>query len=180
MPRGRPALDPEIKAQHRRESLQRYAAKNSERLRLAARSRMQKVRAFNAEIVVSQGYTPKHRLAARASSAKYRERRYLKEHGAEALDEQIERPHMTRTQKHHEGRPPPPRPSPPTENQHRCRALCAMGLEEDNSEDSDEELPDGVCGCNLSECQRPHRNETARRKDWKRFHLMYDDDGNLR
>ncbi|KAJ7732897.1 hypothetical protein B0H16DRAFT_1732628 [Mycena metata] len=151
------------------------------------------------------------RLRARVADAKYRERQIhtadklrrakhcLEEHGAEALDEHLQHAHLARTQKRHEGRPPTPRPTPPTrnwralrrmrleeesnpptENQRRCRALRRMGLEEDNSDDSDEDLPEGVCGCNLSECQRPHRNETVKRKEWKLFHLKYDNDGNVR
>lgn len=120
-------------------------------------------------------------------------REYLATHGAEAFDEKQERPHMAKTQKRHEGRPPPCLPHHPrrevltpvpqsrrritdellTDNQKRCRALRRSGFEEDNGEDSDADLPPGICGCDLTECQRPHKNETQDRKDWKVFHLKY-------
>jgi hypothetical protein len=105
---------------------------------------------------------------------------------------------MVKTQKRHEGRAPegrlsprprlsrvlttrPRKPRKPlinmdeilTENQKRCRALRRCGFEEDNGEDSDADLPPGVCGCELTECQRSHKNETKDRKDWKLFHLKY-------
>jgi hypothetical protein len=97
---------------------------------------------------------------------------------------------MVKTQKKHEGRPPPPRPRAPhlvtgrprqrfdphevlTENQKRCRALRADGFEEDNGEDSDADVPPGMCGCDRTECQLIHKNETAKRKEWKIFHIKY-------
>ncbi|KAJ7038826.1 hypothetical protein C8F04DRAFT_1179494 [Mycena alexandri] len=196
MPRGRRPLDAETKAKNRQDTLRRYAAKNRETLRLAARTRMQAVRAFNSEIVVSEGCTPKHSLRARASDAKYRERQYLEKHGTETLDEQMQRRHLTKTQKRHEGRPPTGRPTSAallcwrahrameleetTPNQRRCRTLRAMHLEEDNGDDSDEDLAEGICGCDRSECQLLHRNETQKRRDWKAFHLKYDDDARYR
>ncbi|KAJ7025310.1 hypothetical protein C8F04DRAFT_1269337 [Mycena alexandri] len=173
MARGRRPLDAETKANNRKLSLQRYASK---------------LRARNSEIVVSEGMTPQHVLRARACRAVYREshrkegrardtlRRQtalLNKDGAEALDEHIQRPYMAKTQKRHEGRPPPRKLKPPTENQRRCRALRAMGLEEDNSDDSDEDVPEGMCGCDRTECQKTHRNETAKRRDWKDFELRY-------
>ncbi|KAJ7872190.1 hypothetical protein B0H14DRAFT_2570443 [Mycena olivaceomarginata] len=45
MPRGRPPLDPEVKQQHREETLKRYSDKNADKLRKAARLRMQQHRA---------------------------------------------------------------------------------------------------------------------------------------
>ncbi|KAJ7029956.1 hypothetical protein C8F04DRAFT_1187131 [Mycena alexandri] len=173
MARGRRPLDAETKANNRKLSLQRYASKNKESLREAARGRMKQLRARNSEIVVSEGMTPQHVLRARACRAVYRERALLNKDGAEALDEHIQRPYMAKTQKRHEGRPPPRKLKPPTENQRRCRALRAMGLEEDNSDDSDEDVPEGMCGCDRTECQKTHRNETAKRRDWKDFELRY-------
>ncbi|KAJ7027248.1 hypothetical protein C8F04DRAFT_1189685 [Mycena alexandri] len=58
-----------------------------------------------------------------------------------------------------------------TPNQKRCRALRRSGLEDDNGEDSDADLPPGFCGCDSTFCQRLHKNESQNRKDWKRFHL---------
>ncbi|KAJ7142164.1 hypothetical protein C8R46DRAFT_1233199 [Mycena filopes] len=204
MPRGRRPLDAKTKARNRQESLKRYAAKwvalarafvrivvhpqlitllrNQEKLRDAARERMQLLRTRNSEIIVSQGCTPKHVQRARASAATYREKALLEKDGTEALDERIQRPHMARTQKLHEGRPPPrkPRPSkwnqPMTENQRRCRTLRALGFEEDNGDDSDADIPAGMCGCDRTECQKMHPNETEKRRSWKSFELRYSAD----
>ncbi|KAJ7695519.1 hypothetical protein B0H16DRAFT_1750695 [Mycena metata] len=57
-----------------------------------------------------------------------------------------------------------------TENQRRCRMLRRCRLEEDNGDDSDEELPPGMCGCNHPECQRMHKNKSRERKEWKCLH----------
>ncbi|KAJ7618256.1 hypothetical protein DFH06DRAFT_1342526 [Mycena polygramma] len=192
MARGRPRLDAETKAARRKESLQRYAAKNQEKLRDAARARMQVLRA-------ESDVTSEQRLRIKASAAKYRERKrkeirqaaklrraesYIEDNGLEAYDEQQQRGHMAKTQKLHEGRPAPARPRAPlrnrfdpreilTENQIRCRALRSCGFEEDNGDDSDEDLPRGMCGCDRTECQLTHKNETADRKEWKKFHVKY-------
>ncbi|KAJ7836176.1 hypothetical protein B0H13DRAFT_2368970 [Mycena leptocephala] len=177
MTRGRPALEPEVKAERRKETLRRYAAKNRDSLRLAARERMKLLRARSTE-ETTEGETSNARLRARVSAAKYREahrdkiragmhyggpsKSYLTTHGAEAFDEKQNRPHMVKTQKRHEGRPPlrqlrkvslddtlatpprRPRRNPHedlTPNQKRCRALRRSGFEEDNGEDSDADLP---------------------------------------
>jgi hypothetical protein len=114
-------------------------------------------------------------------------RLYISAHGAEAFDEKQDRPHLVKTQRRHEGRPPPRRPGLSSlprkprfnphevlmENQKRCRALRRCGFEEDNREDSDADLAPGICGCEQTECQRMHKNETKDRKDWKAFHLKY-------
>ncbi|KAJ7021077.1 hypothetical protein C8F04DRAFT_1274146 [Mycena alexandri] len=171
MPRGRLPLDPETKAINRKESLQRYAAN---------------LRASNSEIIVSEGCTPQHLLRARTARAAYREKHrkeirvaetlrrhtaYLEKNGAEALDERMQCPLTARTQKRHEGRPP--RRIPPTKNQRRCRALRRIGFEEDNGEDSDDDIPEGMCGCDRHECQKSHRNETQKRRDCRIFELKY-------
>ncbi|KAJ7615787.1 hypothetical protein DFH06DRAFT_1145824 [Mycena polygramma] len=109
---------------------------------------------------------------------------YLAAHGADVLDERQERRRSAKTQQRHQGRLPP---APPplrrqrrsdaeedlTANQKRCRALRQCGFEEDNREDSDADLPPGMCGCELTECQRSHKNETQDRRDWKIFHIKY-------
>ncbi|KAJ7165264.1 hypothetical protein C8R46DRAFT_1220398 [Mycena filopes] len=60
MPPGRKPLDPTVKAKRRRATLLRYAAKNSERLRVAARMRM-------------------NRAAIRAADENRRARKYLEQ-----------------------------------------------------------------------------------------------------
>ncbi|KAJ7834172.1 hypothetical protein B0H13DRAFT_2370001 [Mycena leptocephala] len=189
--------------------------RNSESLRSAAREHSRRLRARQREEVIADGEPSIQRLRARASAARYREKHreeiratdtlrrakaYLVANGTEAFDEKIARPQMAKTQKRHEGRPPPQKPrvaqkygdapraalgpcllsrkrcateTPLTENQRRCRGLRASGFEDNNGEDSDADLPPGMCGCDLTECQRMHKNESAARKDWKIFHLKY-------
>ncbi|KAJ7707995.1 hypothetical protein B0H16DRAFT_1481456 [Mycena metata] len=126
-------------------------------------------------------------------------RAYLKENGGEALDEKLQRSVMNKSQKRHEGHPPEPRPTAwieqrrnpwleqrhlhflnrherLTDNQRRCRALRAMGFEEDNGDDSDTDIPEGMCGCDRTECQETHRNETAKRRERKSFEARYPTD----
>ncbi|KAJ7154643.1 hypothetical protein C8R46DRAFT_1227475 [Mycena filopes] len=63
-----------------------------------------------------------------------------------------------------------------SKNQRRCRELRGCRLEEINSDDSDADVPPGMCGCARTECQRMHRNETQVRRDWKVFHLKHGND----
>jgi hypothetical protein len=102
-------------------------------------------------------------------------RALIAKEGTEAFNEKVERPYMRKTQQRHEGRPPPrkPRMENVTANQKRCQALRACGFEEDNGDDSDEDLAPGMCGCNLTECQKMHKNETDDRRAWKIFHVKY-------
>ncbi|KAJ6449024.1 hypothetical protein C8R47DRAFT_1230812 [Mycena vitilis] len=143
-------------------------------------------------------YRESHREGIREADRLRRARSYIKEHGVEAFDEKRGRGYMTKTQKLHEGHSPAARVRPPlrkrlddapamrppfrkrfdphevlTENQKRCRALRACRFEEDNGDDSDEDLPPGTCGCDRTECQRLHKNETKDRHEWKIFHLKY-------
>ncbi|KAJ7923743.1 hypothetical protein B0H13DRAFT_1864548 [Mycena leptocephala] len=182
MPSGRPPLDAETKARNRKESLQRYAAKSASQdlilqysLRLAAQERM-KFKQFG-----------RHRDKIREADTLRRAKSYITAHGAEAFDEKKE---VLTSLKHRNGtkdvrlrKPRPnqgsalvphrPRYNPHevlTENQKRCRALRQCGLEEDNGEDSDADLPPGICGCDRTECQRMHKNETKDHNDWKIFH----------
>lgn len=53
--------------------------------------------------------------------------------------------------------------------------LRRCGLEDDNGEDSDADLPLGMCGCDNTMCFKIHKNESFKRLDWKRFHLEYPD-----
>ncbi|KAJ7856282.1 hypothetical protein B0H13DRAFT_2357455 [Mycena leptocephala] len=189
MPPGRLPLDPDIKAEHRRQTLARYAAKNCETLRDSARERMKCLRASHTS-EASEKSASKHRRRALAAAARYRERHrdgihekdrlrrataLIAKEGTEAFNEKVERPYMRKTQQRHEGRPPPrkPRTENVTANQKRCRALRACGFEEDNGDDSDEDLAPGMCGCDLTECQKMHKNETDDRRAWKIFHVKY-------
>ncbi|KAJ6504321.1 hypothetical protein C8R47DRAFT_1210388 [Mycena vitilis] len=129
-------------------------------------------------------YRERNRKQIRAADRVRRARRYIKTHGLEAFEEKEDRGHMSKTQKLHEGESVPARPRPPlrkrfdpseilTENQRRCRALRSCGLEDDNGADSDEDLPRGMCGCDRTECQLLHKNESKDRKEWKLFHIKY-------
>ncbi|KAJ7143249.1 hypothetical protein C8R46DRAFT_1233025 [Mycena filopes] len=189
MPPGRPALDADAKRQRRQEALQRYAAKNAESLRAAARTRMRTLRA-----TADEAQRRRQRQAARSSAATYRQKHRAEIREADALRRetalkvQEEEHRARRLARQAERRKKPPRAAPHpflrrrydpkevlTANQKRCRALRASGLEDDNGDDSDEDIPPGMCGCNLSECQLLHKNESAKRKDWKIFHLKHPD-----
>ncbi|KAJ6593720.1 hypothetical protein B0H19DRAFT_1056204 [Mycena capillaripes] len=81
MPPGRKPLDPHLRLQHRQESLQRYAEKNANALRAAARLRMQRKRAE-----ISAGdYKTRARYAkkAREASEKYRFKKAEEERAAD-------------------------------------------------------------------------------------------------
>ncbi|KAJ7807049.1 hypothetical protein B0H13DRAFT_1929236 [Mycena leptocephala] len=173
------------------------ASKKRDSLRASARLRMQSLRSRPATSVT--GLPSEQVLRARALAARYRERHvhpslfndpisffpshrekiqaadtlhraktYIKKNGSEAFDEKLQRPHMA---------PHAVRRFDPkevlTDNQKRCRGLRADGFEEDNGDDSDEDLPPGMCGCDRTDCQLTHKNETENRKEWKRFHLKY-------
>ncbi|KAJ7826467.1 hypothetical protein B0H14DRAFT_2595789 [Mycena olivaceomarginata] len=77
MPAGRPPLDPEIKHQHRQESLKRYAAKNADVLRAKAKARMSIVRAKVAEMDWKEKKL--HRTRVAEDSERYRDRQDQKE-----------------------------------------------------------------------------------------------------
>ncbi|KAJ7834694.1 hypothetical protein B0H14DRAFT_2590719 [Mycena olivaceomarginata] len=77
MPAGRPPLDPEIKHQHRQESLKRYAAKNADVLRGKAKARMSVVRAKIAEMDWKEKKL--HRTRVAEDSERYRDRQDQKE-----------------------------------------------------------------------------------------------------
>ncbi|KAJ7604347.1 hypothetical protein DFH06DRAFT_1349481 [Mycena polygramma] len=161
-----------------------FSTRNRDSLRDAARLRMQALRARTAGATTEQ--RAQQRLKANGAAAKYREtakirkadivrraKPYIAAHGSEAFNEKQERAYMKITQKRHEGRPILERARSTkhkhrhnprevlTDNQKRCRALRAMGFEEDNGDNSDEELLEGVCGCDRTECQRAHVIYTA-------------------
>ncbi|KAJ7855767.1 hypothetical protein B0H14DRAFT_2579228 [Mycena olivaceomarginata] len=77
MPAGRPPLDPEIKHQHRQESLKRYAAKNADVLRGKAKARMSVVRAKIAEMDWKEKKL--HRTRVAEDSERYGDRQDQKE-----------------------------------------------------------------------------------------------------
>ncbi|KAF7348119.1 hypothetical protein MSAN_01764500 [Mycena sanguinolenta] len=75
MPAGRPPLSPETKLQHRQQSLKNYQAKNVERLREAARSRMQRRRAAVAASDLKTRKTYRFQAALHSSDYRYRKRK---------------------------------------------------------------------------------------------------------
>ncbi|KAJ7430146.1 hypothetical protein B0H11DRAFT_2247748 [Mycena galericulata] len=117
---GRKPLDPATKAEHRQESLRRYAEKNRDSLREAARLRMRRLRAAAAassskrqqSLKTAARYRDKHREAIREADTARRARQYIEKAGAEAFDVKKDRKFLARTQRAHEGHPPPPRPRP--------------------------------------------------------------------
>ncbi|KAJ7511756.1 hypothetical protein B0H11DRAFT_1899290 [Mycena galericulata] len=138
MPRGRKPLDPQVKAEHRRETLRRYADRNKLALREAARIRMKRTTAL--KLVRSAGSVlrlltpPKLPFEATPSSllpdieketarpfAKPTQK-YIEKDGAEAFDEKTTRKLMAKTQHRNEGRPPLRRPRPPIAQPERRRA----------------------------------------------------------
>ncbi|KAK7023267.1 hypothetical protein R3P38DRAFT_2532250 [Favolaschia claudopus] len=80
MPRGRPALKPDVKQQHLLESQQKYRALNAQKLRDSARIRM---KCRREQLAASDIYT-KRRYAekARAASERYRARKRKEENDA--------------------------------------------------------------------------------------------------
>ncbi|KAJ7887721.1 hypothetical protein B0H13DRAFT_2342316 [Mycena leptocephala] len=195
MPPGPPPLDPEVKAKRRKETLQRYAAKYASSSRQIQSLSKRSYTGTESLFVQLQNHACKPCVGARLKpqqKMRLQKPEYalgLPLHDIErAFDEKQQRSHMSKTQKKHGGRPPPPRPRAAhlvaprrrfnpkevlTENQKRCRALRADGFEEDNGDDSDEDVPPGMCGCDRTECQLMHKNETMNRKEWKLFHLKY-------
>ncbi|KAJ7673157.1 hypothetical protein DFH06DRAFT_1123888 [Mycena polygramma] len=160
--------------------------RNQESLREAAHMRMQGLRSTRG--ATSDGvraahakYRDKHRAKIRDADRVRRAKLYIEAHGAEAFDEKQDRHYMKVTQKRHEGRVPERARAPQrvnrkevlTDNQKRCRALRTMGFEEDNGQDLDEDLGEGMGGCERTKCQRAHKNETQDRRNWKAFHIKY-------
>ncbi|KAJ7604870.1 hypothetical protein DFH06DRAFT_1349003 [Mycena polygramma] len=125
MPSGRTTTSDKVKLKRRQDALQRYADKNREKLRDAARERMRRRRAA----LATQAPEVKraHRAQALKSAAKYRERRVLRalnrtltqsqqkscqhshrgpeEEGLEAFDEKEGRKRMSKTQRESRGPP---------------------------------------------------------------------------
>ncbi|KAJ7159882.1 hypothetical protein C8R43DRAFT_1124242 [Mycena crocata] len=136
MARGRKRLNPEVKAQRRKEALTRYAEKRSSAMQpenacsgklckfalplgsLIATSVRANIKAAGPETAEA------HRLLGRQAAARYREsnrhkiraadilkraQKCIEEEGSEVYEEKAQRRSMTRTQRRHEGRPPPAR-----------------------------------------------------------------------
>ncbi|KAJ7448453.1 hypothetical protein B0H11DRAFT_2247740 [Mycena galericulata] len=97
---GRKPLDPATKAEHRQESLRRYA--ENAPTHAASPS--------GGGCLVK--YRDKHREAIREADTARRARQYIEKAGAEAFDVKKDRKFLARTQRAHEGHPPPPRPRP--------------------------------------------------------------------
>ncbi|KAJ7854345.1 hypothetical protein B0H13DRAFT_1903721 [Mycena leptocephala] len=84
MARGRKPLDPELRLQRRHASLQRYAEKNSDALRAAARLRMQRKRAEISEADYKTQAAYKNK--AREAAEKYRDRKAREACAADAAN----------------------------------------------------------------------------------------------
>ncbi|KAJ7887144.1 hypothetical protein B0H13DRAFT_1888934 [Mycena leptocephala] len=137
MPPGRKPLDPAVKAERCRASLRRYAEKNAESLREAARVRMQRLRAAAAEsppvvqaairckaLNAAAKYRDRKQATIHAADGLRRAKKYIEQSGLEAFDEKNSRQYMAKTQRRHEGFPPPrPRVTPrPTERERSSRS----------------------------------------------------------
>ncbi|KAJ7906806.1 hypothetical protein B0H13DRAFT_1880209 [Mycena leptocephala] len=107
MPRGRKPLDPDLRLQRRHESLKRYAEKNAEALRAAARLRMQRKRAE----ISAADYKTKARYVKQAckTAEKYRDKKAEEERTADAakrlLRKKITLKSKTKPQDHPNSRP---------------------------------------------------------------------------
>ncbi|KAJ7486246.1 hypothetical protein B0H11DRAFT_2231160 [Mycena galericulata] len=107
---GRKPLDPDMKAKHRQETLRRYAEKNKEALREAARLRMQRLRAAAAASSITKAamqrkarmsaakYRERHRDAIREADTIRRAKKYMETGGVEAFDVKNARKFLARTQ----------------------------------------------------------------------------------
>ncbi|KAJ7446847.1 hypothetical protein B0H11DRAFT_2248613 [Mycena galericulata] len=142
MPPGRKRLDPATKAEHRRETLRRYAEKNKAALREAARLRMQRLRATAAQsprlkasmrqksLQSAAKYRERNREAIRVADAVRRAKKYIETSSLEAFNTKNDRRFLARTQRAHEGRPPPSRPRAKpyarTQRRHPPVALVAL------------------------------------------------------
>ncbi|KAJ7024744.1 hypothetical protein C8F04DRAFT_1270014 [Mycena alexandri] len=263
---GRKLLDAQAKAANRRAALQRYANKNREGLREAARARMERLRSVEGVLesrrkarASAEAYREKNRAKIRAADAARRERKRAAAEATEqrrrirsaaarrerrAADEaantraaaaaSVPRPRLSRFCIQEKGASSNQQPpltittvfafasvlafatvlavttvltsgcrdtgarrrearagrSPLAKKRiartraslcslgladKRCRMLRRCGLEDDNGEDSDADLPLGMCGCDNTMCFKIHKNESFKRLDWKRFHLEYPD-----
>ncbi|KAJ7169175.1 hypothetical protein C8R43DRAFT_1121067 [Mycena crocata] len=115
MATGRKRLKPDIKAEHRRDTLRRYADKNQQKLRDAARVLSEPTSMNPAQplcVLIEPRLANQRPDTARGIATTYAlpTTTYIETQGIEAFDEKRQRPHMSKTQRRHEGRPPPPRP----------------------------------------------------------------------
>ncbi|KAJ7601479.1 hypothetical protein DFH06DRAFT_1352768 [Mycena polygramma] len=129
MARGRKPLDPDVKAQNRKATLQRYAekwltchAQDDRGLILPQEQGRASLRAAAAEsptvklslkrsgLQAAARYRDRNRKTIREKDSIRRARKYIETSGLEAFDEKTERKLMGKTQRRYEGRPPPPRP----------------------------------------------------------------------
>ncbi|KAJ6603100.1 hypothetical protein B0H10DRAFT_1957862 [Mycena sp. CBHHK59/15] len=141
MVRGRKPLDVNLQAHHRQDTLKRYAEKNKEKLREAARLRMQRLRTAVAN---SNDSTKRaHRLKAHEAAAKYRDKKYIESLGLEAFDTKTTQKFTAKTQCHHEGCPPPKRPITLPEKSKRHESLPEDDEDDESDEECDGELQQG-------------------------------------
>ncbi|KAJ7127211.1 hypothetical protein C8R44DRAFT_733837 [Mycena epipterygia] len=95
-------LDAETKAIRRQEALQRYARN------VHSQPRTQKQQ--EGQLASATKYCDQNCKSIRAADALRRAEKCIEKDGVEAYDELVQRPHMARTQRKHEGHPPSPRP----------------------------------------------------------------------
>ncbi|KAJ7140730.1 hypothetical protein C8R44DRAFT_726453 [Mycena epipterygia] len=160
MTRGRKALSIQVKAQHRKATLERYAEKNREKLREAARLRMQRttvpdiLRRVRAEIANSDDKTRRgHRVKAQQAAATYREKnreeiraadtmrrasRCIEQEGLQAFDKKASPKSMGRAQRHHEqSKSLPTRPKKPQSLPKKPKRHDKLPEEQEDDSDSD-------------------------------------------
>ncbi|KAJ7865213.1 hypothetical protein B0H13DRAFT_1898687 [Mycena leptocephala] len=163
----RTVLDSEAKRARRKETLARYAAKHTVKLRASAKERMHwhaaiallfiwgtyqllSIRAHaqtkthkDGQLKSAAKYRKKNRESIRAADSLRRAKKCIETDGAEAYDERIQRPLMAKTQYKYERRQPSPRPKSTIASNAARRTLEILGQSESVSEsdsDSDSEF----------------------------------------
>ncbi|KAJ6632016.1 hypothetical protein B0H10DRAFT_1937743 [Mycena sp. CBHHK59/15] len=147
MVHGRKPLDVNLQAHHRQDTLKRYTEKNKEKLREAARLRMQRLRTAVANS--NDSIKCAHRLKAHEAAAKYRDKRvdellkYIESPGLEAFDTKTTQKFTAKTQCHHEGCLPPKCPIMLPEKSKRHESLPEDDEDDESDEECDGELQQG-------------------------------------
>ncbi|KAJ7115647.1 hypothetical protein C8R43DRAFT_1138102 [Mycena crocata] len=135
MPTGRKRLKPEVRAERRQESLQRYAENFRDKVKASGPASVREHRAQVRETAAR--YRESHRADIRVAAALRRAKNYIEADGLEAFEEKRERPHMARTQRKHERRAPPPRlRTLPQKPKRRAPTPCSS--DEDHVDGDDE------------------------------------------
>ncbi|KAJ7698132.1 hypothetical protein B0H17DRAFT_1130052 [Mycena rosella] len=154
MPRGRKSLNPDEKLERRRATLAKYALKNREKLQESACQRMRRKRAALTDadkmsVKCAKGkvhesaarYRESNHEAIRTADTMRRARKYIAENGVEASDEKSSRKHLAKTQRCHEGQPPPllhPKALPIKLTKRQVLAAASMSDAADTTEEEGE------------------------------------------